>query len=148
MMGLFVGWWAPYSFVGRWAHSSLHSQSHAQCLLGSPCPVMFIKWTQWSTTVSGDPWAPDIEMSKTWTLPWRSSESDKYSNDWSPILQEGFPAGSVGKESACNAGDPGSIPGLGRSPGEGIGYPLQYSGLENSMDSPWGLTESDTTEVT
>ena len=39
----------------------------------------------------------------------------------------GFPDSSVGKESACNAGDPGSIPGLGRSPGEGIGYPLQYS---------------------
>ena len=39
----------------------------------------------------------------------------------------GFPGSSVGKESACNAGDPGSIPGLGRSSGEGIGYPLQYS---------------------
>ena len=39
----------------------------------------------------------------------------------------GFPGSSVGKESACNAGDPSSIPGLGRSPGEGIGYPLQYS---------------------
>ena len=39
-----------------------------------------------------------------------------------------------GKESACNEGDPGSIPGLGRCPGEGKGYPLQYSGLENSMD--------------
>ena len=39
-----------------------------------------------------------------------------------------------GKESACNAGDPGSIPGLGRSTGEGKGYPLPYSGLENSMD--------------
>ena len=38
----------------------------------------------------------------------------------------GFPGGSVGKESTCNAGDPGSIPGSGRSPGEGIGYPLQY----------------------
>ena len=38
-----------------------------------------------------------------------------------------FPGSSVGKESACNAGDPGSIPGLGRSTGEGIGYPLQYS---------------------
>ena len=45
-----------------------------------------------------------------------------------------FPGGSAGKESACSAGDPGSIPGLGRSPGEGIGYPLQYSGLENSMN--------------
>ena len=45
-----------------------------------------------------------------------------------------FPDGSAGKESACNAGDLGLIPGLGRSPGEGKGYPLQYSGLENSMD--------------
>ena len=46
----------------------------------------------------------------------------------------GFPDSSVGKESTCNAGDPGSFPGLGRSPREGKGYPLQYSGLENSMD--------------
>ena len=45
-----------------------------------------------------------------------------------------FPGGSAGKESACNVGDLGSIPGLGSSPGEGKGYPLQYSGLENSMD--------------
>ena len=48
---------------------------------------------------------------------------------------KGFPGGSAGKESACNAGDLGSIPGLGRSPGEEKGYPLQDSGLENSMDS-------------
>ena len=46
----------------------------------------------------------------------------------------GFPGGSAGKESACNVGDLGSIPGLGRSPGVGNVYPLQYSGLENSMD--------------
>ena len=45
----------------------------------------------------------------------------------------GFPCGSAGKESACNVGDLGLIPGLGRSPGEGKGYLLQYSGLENSM---------------
>ena len=45
-----------------------------------------------------------------------------------------FPCGSAGKESTCNAGDLDSIPGLGRSPGEGKGYPLQYSGLENSME--------------
>ena len=52
---------------------------------------------------------------------------------------------SAGKESACSAGDLGSIPGLGRSPGEGKGYPLQYSGLENSMDSiVHGLTRSQT----
>ena len=46
----------------------------------------------------------------------------------------GFPDGSDGKESACNVGDLGSIPGLERSPGEGNGYLLQYSSLENSMD--------------
>ena len=46
----------------------------------------------------------------------------------------GFSCGSAGKESACNVGDLISIIGLGRSPGEGKGYPLQYSGLENSMN--------------
>ena len=54
----------------------------------------------------------------------------------------GVPFGSAGKESASNGGDLGSIPGLGKSPGEGKGYPLQYSGLEYSMDS----IRSDTTE--
>ena len=52
-----------------------------------------------------------------------------------------FPHSSVGKESACNAGDLGSIPGLGRSPGEGNGNPLQYSCLENPMDrGAWQAT--------
>ena len=54
-------------------------------------------------------------------------------------INKGFPGSSAGKESACNAGDPGSIPGLGRSPGEGNSYPLQYSGLENSMDCIFNL---------
>ena len=53
----------------------------------------------------------------------------------------GFPGGSKGKESACSAGDPGSILGLGRSPGEGNGYLLQYSCLESSMDrGAWQAT--------
>ena len=52
----------------------------------------------------------------------------------------GFPGGSDSKESICNEGDLGSVPGLGRSPGEGNGYPLQCSGLENSMDKgAWHL---------
>ena len=56
-----------------------------------------------------------------------------------------FPGGSAGKESAWNAGGLGSIPGLGRSPGEGNGYPLQYSGQENSMDyTVHGVTKSRT----
>ena len=65
----------------------------------------------------------------------------------------GFPGGSDGEESTCNAGDLGSIPRLGRSPGGGHGNPLQYSCLENPHGqrslagySPWGLKESDTTE--
>ena len=67
-----------------------------------------------------------------------------------------FPGGSDSKASAYSAGDPGSIPVLGRSPGEGNGNPLQYSCLENPMDggawlqstdySPWGCKELDTTE--
>ena len=53
----------------------------------------------------------------------------------------GFAGGSDGKESACSAGDLGSIPGSGRSPGEGNSYPLQYSCLENSMDrGAWQAT--------
>ena len=60
-------------------------------------------------------------------IPWR--------RDWLPTaVFLGFPCGSAGKEYACNAGDLGSIPGLGRSPGEMKGYPLQCSGLENSMN--------------
>ena len=66
----------------------------------------------------------------------------------------GFPGGSDGKESACNAEDPGSVPGSERHPGEGNGYPLHYSCLENSMDrGAWwatihGVTESKMTENT
>ena len=59
----------------------------------------------------------------------------------------GFPEGSAGKESASKAGDLGSTPGLGRSPGGGKGYPLKSSGLENPMDCiVHGVAESDTTE--
>ena len=58
---------------------------------------------------------------------------------------EGFPDSSVGKESICNAGHAGSVPGLGRSPGEGKGYPLQDSGLENFEDyTVHGVTKSRT----
>ena len=67
-------------------------------------------------------------------------------------MEKGFPGGSQGKESACNEGDPGSIPGLRRSPGEGNGSPLQFSCLENPMDrGAWwatvhGVAESQMTE--
>ena len=60
-------------------------------------------------------------------IPWRRDRVP------TPVFLE-FPRGSAGKESACNEGDLGSIPGLGISPGEGKGYPFQYSGMENSLD--------------
>ena len=69
-----------------------------------------------------------------------------------PFLQaRGFPGGSDGKESACNAGELGLIPGLRRSPGGGHGNPLQYSCLENGQSnqtgySPWGCKELDVSE--
>ena len=71
-------------------------------------------------------------------IPWRRDRLP------TPVFL-GFPGGSAGKESACNAGDLCLISGLERSPGEGKGYPLQYSGLENSMDCiVHGVTKSRT----
>ena len=71
-------------------------------------------------------------------IPWRRDKLP------TPVFL-GFPGGSAGKESACNAGDLGSIPGLLRSPGGETGNPLQYSGLENSMDCiVLGVTKSQT----
>ena len=71
-----------------------------------------------------------------WSLTWRILSITFLACKMSATLLKmwGFPGGSSGKESACNVGDLGSILDLGRSPGEGNGYPLQYSGLENSMD--------------
>ena len=72
-------------------------------------------------------------------IPWRRNRLP------TPVFLD-FPGGSAGKGSACNAGALGLIPELGRSPGDGKGYPLQYSGLENSMDNPWGRKVSDMTK--
>ena len=92
-------------------------------------------WLVWSPCCSKDSQefspAPQFE----------SIHSSVLSLLYGPVLTSvGFPCGSAGKESTCNVGDLGLIPGLGRSPGEGKGYPLQYSGLENSMD--YGVTKS------
>ena len=87
-----------------------------------------------STCNAGDPGStPGVR-----NIPWRRDRQ------LTPVFL-GFSCGSAGKESTCNAGDLSSIPGLGRCPGEGKGYPLQYSGLENSMDSVvHGVTKSQT----
>ena len=71
-------------------------------------------------------------------IPWRRDRLP------TPVFL-GFPGGSAGKKSACNVGDLGSIPELGRSPGEGKGYPLQYSGLENPTNCiAHGVAKSQT----
>ena len=72
-------------------------------------------------------WAMVCRIIKSWTLL-------RISSLVTSITQTDFPGGSDGKASVYNAGDPGSIPGLGRSPEEGTGSPLQYSCLENPMD--------------
>ena len=71
----------------------------------------------------------------------KEQEEDKDEEDGLKNQTSGFPGGSVSKESTCNAGDLGSIPALGRSPGGGHGNPLQYSCLENPMDrGAWWAT--------
>ena len=88
--------------------------------------------------------SPRLSLDFGFWLGWADISHQQYAGRWkqrdvrvfiSLLPNEvGFPCGSAGKESACNVGDLSLIPGLGRSPGEGKGYPLQYSGLENSMD--------------
>ena len=86
-----------------------------------------------------------------WTRPQTSTGIwITWGSSWNEDWQDGFPGGSDCKETACTAGDPGLIPGLGRSFGEGNGYPFQYSFLENPMDrGVWqaavhGVTKSQT----
>ena len=101
-------YWSGSPFFSRWS-SWLRDWTQASCIAGR-------FFTVWATR-------------ETWSLSLGSLLLALNS-----VLHSGFPCGSAGKESACNEGNLGSIPGLGRSPGEGKGYPLQYCGLENSMD--------------
>ena len=102
----------------------------------------------------------DMSLSKVWELvmdreTWRAAnhgvtKSRTWLSDWMNWILISFPGGSVGKDTACNAGDMGLIPGLGRFPGRGNGNPLQYSCLENPLDrGAWkatvhGFTKSQT----
>ena len=80
------------------------------------------------------PPAVEVQSLNHWTTREIPREDIFHMKILSPTFKKGFPGGLAGKESACNAGDLGLIPGLGRFPGEGKGYPLQYSDLETSMD--------------
>ena len=82
------------------------------------------------------PWKKNNDKPRQCIKKQRHHFADKgqYNQSYDLSSSQGFPDSSVGKESTCNAGDLGSILGLGRSPGEGNGNPLQYSCLENPMD--------------
>ena len=120
------------------------------------CPELRIQHLRNSLEASGLTWllpsyadggsgTAEEKFSRSWEF--RAKGWGKYAfsdmhlnpNDKVVSGNTGFPGGSVGKESACNAGDLGFIPGLGRSPGEGNGNPLQYSCFENPTDEPGGL---------
>ena len=125
---------------GNFLFPQANSSSHIQiCSSRRKC---------WWPVIS---WAPEAEcVPKAWVLtccsplakttscvrntPSTQSMFSKYHSPLKLIDIWGFPDSSVGKQFACNVGDLGLIPGLGRSPGEGKGYPLQYSGLENSVN--------------
>ena len=116
----------------------LHSGFHTKCLKSN---VYFTLQciSNWTSHISHAP-QPQVARGRN-TGQWSSTRS---------TLCQGFPGGSDGKESACNSRDLGLIPGLGRSPGEGNGYPLECSCLENSMDrgawqvTVYGITKSPT----
>ena len=94
--------------------------------------------------------------SLAWKIPWTEEPGSLQTMGCKELdrTEHGFPAGSVGKESACNSGDPGLIPGSGRSPAGGDGNSLQYSCLKNSTDrGAWwatvpGIAKSQTQQVT
>ena len=108
-MGLVAPWHVGSSWSRDWTHVLALAGGILSTVPPGKCSLHSFKW-----------YSISLERQKIMTLFYRVV---------------GFHCGSAGKESACNVGDLGSIPGLGRSPGEGKGYPLQYSGLENSMDS-------------
>ena len=160
----------PWGSWGSDTTERLHFHFSLSCIgegNGNPLKCSYLE----NPRDGGAWWAAVYGITQSWTrLKWLSSSSSSSSSvakelvncrrprfdswdgkihwrrDRPPIpIFLGFPGGSVGKESTCNAGDLGSIPGLGRSPGKGKGHPLQYFGLENSMDCiVHGVTKNQT----
>ena len=162
----------PWGSWGSDTTERLHFHFSLSCIgegNGNPLKCSYLE----NPRDGGAWWAAVYGITQSWTrLKWLSSSSSSSSSssvakelvncrrprfdswvgkihwrrDRLPIpIFLGFPGGSVGKESTCNAGDLGSIPGLGRSPGKGKGHLLQYFGLENSMDCiVHGVTKNQT----
>ena len=114
--------WVAISF--SWVTNNFHLKRHQRALSLSLCR------TQQGDQEDSFHWKPNLPVSLSWTARLPEHLQNKCLWFKSPC----FPGGSDSEESACNAGDLGSIPGLGRSPGEGNGNPLQYYCLENPMD--------------
>ena len=117
----------------------LMGQSRVESKLYSRCVDLNVHVANHNKWIKRDHYCRKSRVEKGWRWGMRVGEL------MLPYPELGPPYGSDGKESACNAGDPGSIPGLGRPPGKGSdGNPVQYSCLENLMDrgawSPWGRT--------
>ena len=103
---------------------SRHSQIN---VVGEEKTLVIQRQEDWRTVTFGNVKKQELYLVKTVGQPWRFLGHLSVFSQLPTVKCVGFPDSSVGKESACNTGDPGLIPGLGRPPGEGIGYPLQYS---------------------
>ena len=124
------------TFAGSWKKQESSRKTSISALLTMPKPL-----TVWITINCGKFWKRweyhhnwvtelnwNVVVCQTGYVTWLNVTLSISEHNWNQILnREGFPHSSVGKEASCNAGDCGSIPGSGRSVGEGIGYPLQYS---------------------
>ena len=129
-----------YSVHKLYRGSEQWGGSHRKCLVPYLKPQLCSLWSQGVSNC----WASSLQRYVSWEpVPWGVAKTVSVLTLWFSVTSwqleipswlHGFPGGSEGKASACNTEDPGSIPGLGRSPGEGNGNPLQYSCLEKPMD--------------
>ena len=114
--------------VGLRVFTTHWSQAHTLLLISAPCRVGLQMLREITLEKLGEQGMPLMKTPPKFKSPYLPEHLDKFP------LSSSFSSGSDGKESACNAGDLGSVPGLGRFPGEGNGYPLQYSFWENPVD--------------
>ena len=128
-------WNFPGKSTGEGCHSLLQGIFPTQ---GSNLGLMHCRQTLYHLSHQGSP--PGMQCRRLWFNSWIGKIQWRRDNLPSPVFLD-FPGGSDGKDSACNLGDLDSVSRLGRSPGEGKSYPLQYSFLENSMDrGDWQTT--------